>query len=252
MSLDNFKIGLKSSDLVFKTSESLNAWFVDLTVGTLVEVAEWILLPAVISGLNTGIPAAFNAATASVLASFGGVIPLGVKDLGIDLSYASAPFITKEHMQIFLNMSAIDVKTGNKITPVTAPTIKIDSKSTNSLQFGLADESINSILEILQQTGGLDLAITSAEMPTVLNTTALETTIGGFVKTYGDNVPVDMKISQISTPNVVFSEGEFKLVANFDLSFFVKGEEALTIRTKDTEFGIDLDLEDFKLNTKVQ
>lgn len=41
-----------------------------------------------------------------------GVIDTGVADLGIDVGYSSAPVMTDEHMQLFLNGQIFNTKTG--------------------------------------------------------------------------------------------------------------------------------------------
>lgn len=86
--------------------------------------------------------------------------------------------------------------------------------------------------------------MTNADAPDFLNTSSLDTEVRGFVKKFGSNQPVDLHISAIKTPEVMFtpadwtSSADFKLRGDFDFAFSVKGADAWTLRASDAEIKV--------------
>jgi hypothetical protein len=81
-------------------------------IGLGVDILESVLLPVVMSAVNTGVPAAWNSVLDDLMESYGGVIPMGVNDLALDLSYSDSPVVTTEHLQLFLNANLLNLTTG--------------------------------------------------------------------------------------------------------------------------------------------
>jgi hypothetical protein len=239
MHLDNFNAKLTEDDLQITIFNSMNGSIIGLGV----EILQTILMPVVMSAVNKGVPAAWNAAFDDIMESYGGVIPMGVNDLALDLSYSDSPVVTTEHLQLFLNANLMNLVTGQKVPIGTQPDMKINKDSTASLQFGLSDEAINSGSELLFQSGAFNFQIPASLDMATFNTTAFADTIPNLAKTFGDNKPIDMNFSLISAPKIEFKDASFtenaRTVgkANFDVLWSVEGKPAFTLRTKDAQFG---------------
>ena len=218
--LENFDVALSSNDFVVRFKDSLNAWVQEMVVGSVIDLAEWILLPVILEGVNSAVPSIWNGLFQSLLNTYGGIIPV-TDTLGFDFSYSSAPVVTTEHFQFFLNANLIDLKTGKKFIHASTPNIKIDTTSNNSIQFGLGAETINAAAELLQEAGILGLTIPHDSLPDTLSTSAIEQFLGGFVTKFGKDVPIDLKLTSWKAPEVVFTEGSFKGEVNFDMAFMI-------------------------------
>ena len=210
LSLENFNAALTSDDLDIEISGSLNGW----GTGLVVDTAEWLLLPGVMKAINVNVPPMWNGAVEPMMKSFGGIINTGFYNMGIDLSYASAPEISTEHMQIFLNALFFNTTTGEKLPTDITPDMKVDLTTTDSLQVGIAEQTLNSVVTFIHEAHGIDFTLTNADIG-FLNTTGLESMITGFEAKYGKNVPVDLHITSFQAPQVSIKAGEFSDVGSF-------------------------------------
>lgn len=136
--------------------------------------------------------------------------------------------------------------------------MKVDSKSSSSLQFGLSAEAINSGAWLLEKYGMLQFDVPASTDPTTLNTSTFSDTIPQLEKLYGKNKPIDMHISMIEAPKVDFHDSSLtedeRAVGkvSFDATWNIEGQAAFTVRVTDAEFGFDLSIDDFKLTFQIE
>lgn len=133
LGLENFEVSLQACDFDVETKKSMNAWLVDMTVGTVADIAEVILLPAVMVGINVWVPRLWNDNIHLLLEQYGGVFDLGFNHLGLEVDYAANPAVTSEHAQFFLNAVAIDQVTGEKKIKGDTPDLQLNQKSSNAV-----------------------------------------------------------------------------------------------------------------------
>jgi hypothetical protein len=247
MSLENFKADLSSDDLEIKLDGSFNA----LVSSLVAEVAEWILLPTVMQEVNANVPTMWNSSFNQMMMASGGVLDLGMYDIAVDLSYATAPAISAEHMQLYLNGTVFNATSGELEPHDNVPDMKVDLNTTESVQVGIAEQTINAITKFVHESNTLDITLQNSDLPSLLNTTVMEQYIDGFVKVYGDNEPLEMRLKSFQAPWVSIKDGSFGAKMYFDISFMCKGEEAIAIRTSDFQTVLDVDLKNFVLTVQL-
>lgn len=159
MTIENFEAKISQEDLDIAVYNSVDDQDINYVVG----LFESTYLPEILNILNQEIPQIWNAEFERIMDLYGGVLPL-TKEISLDLSYADTPFVSEEHLQIFLNANLVNATSGHYILPEQQPDMVIDQNSTFSLQFGLSAETINSALELLYDSGAFLFEIPSSQL----------------------------------------------------------------------------------------
>ena len=148
LSLENFNAQLTNDDLDFALEGSLNAW----VSGIFADLAKWVLLPSVMESVNASVPQLWNSSFSQMMMEYGGMLDTGM-GFGLDLSYQSAPLINDHYMELFFNGTVYDTTTGEVIPADAAPTMKVDPDTPDTLQFGIAEQTVTSIAALLSKSG---------------------------------------------------------------------------------------------------
>lgn len=183
-----------------------------------------------------------------------GIINTGFYDLAFDLSYASPPSITPEHLELYFDGTVFDASAGEPAFPHTLPVMNVDLDSKEKVQVGISEHMINSAMSFARHVQYLRLELTEDDFY-MFNTNDMETFIPGLIDRYGLHQPLTLVIEHYQVPQIDFKEGD--LAANFyvNLRFFAMRngakEEAVSFKLGDSVADLDLDITDFKLNAKI-
>lgn len=145
----------------------------------------------------------------ALVANTHGLYDTDMYNMGLDFSYSSVPSVSPEHLQLFFNGTVFEYP--NEVVPKHGfANMHVDGSTKEAIQAGLSSQMIDSFLFFVHNKGYFDKTITQesipASVPLNLTSDHFDKYFPGFLKRYGPNEPVSIRLNTYVAPEALIKD----------------------------------------------
>lgn len=245
-----FSFELESDDIEIDVKHSIVAWAVDLFIWFFKD----LILPFVVDSIQNNVPKVFNGAMDELAQETGGIFHTGVLNLALDYSYSSPFEVSPQHVQVFFNGTVFNDEHAELVPTLGAAKMQVDDNTKDAIQAGLSEQELDSGANWLHEKGLIKFTLSNDLIPKSLldlSTDSLDLIFPGLIKRYGKGQDVTILIATYEPPQTSIHKDSMGAIANFDVSLFCKGEEALVGRVVQGKTQASVTFKDFQITIQL-
>lgn len=252
------KIEVSTFNIAFDTKKiSISIWggFLADIGDIFIGLFKSTIIKAIGNGINGKVGPQMSASLQAAVLASNGIMSLP-KGLAVDIQFPHDPMVTSQYLGLYLNATVFNATTGYKVPNSVISDVQLNFTSSNQILLDTSRWTIDSVLQVIQDTDILDATITQETLGPVwgsmyLNTTFGDSVLPGLKPKYGADQPMSIRIFTSKAPTSFFHPDEIGIETTFDIQVFVKEDMACSFRVIDADGSIKVFLQKGVLSFQV-
>ncbi len=169
-------------------------------VNLFIPLVKGFLIPSIVDSINDATPVLIESEINTMLYNSHGLLVLEkLGGLGLDFAYTAVPKVSDTQIDFYMNATVFNNSFG-VVPPVdTIGDLLIDVATFDTVQIDISQYMVDSVFLTLYESDRLKLEIDNEMIPATsalsLTTSSLEEFLPGLVATYGEDLPMGIKVS---------------------------------------------------------
>ncbi|TNV79283.1 hypothetical protein FGO68_gene12198 [Halteria grandinella] len=246
-----FNIAFDTKKIVISIWGGFLADIGDLFIG----LFKGTIIKSIGNGINQNVGPKLNTSIQSLILASNGVLPL-YKGISMDIQFPADPLVTSQSLGLYLNATIFNASNGYRVPDSVIQDVSLNFTSSNQILIDTSRWVTDSVLDLVQQTGILDILIDQEMLgpvygPQFLNTSFGDGVFPGLNAKYGRNQPMSLRIFTSKAPTSFFHVGQLGIETTFDIDVFVRDQLAVSIRVINADGSISVALDKGTLSFQI-